>query len=379
MRFDAATALRLLADNAESHAALLAEPVIQAIVQAAGVAGVPRHAPTQAKALGALRAMAQCGTDATRAALARAGARDAAECALESEDPGVRRAGAGVRAELAGPRALGEDPCSEFPEFAEESVGGRRSLRTPAPLGEGSGDSRVSRVSQSGGRGSSIRGDESLARLNAAMEEGDRAHAAEFLLDAVRAGNGRGLLEKAGLNWISKVASGGGGGVAAGVFAALCKGDTATRSLFVRQGGVALAAALVRSSDVTTQGGACSALATLSNHTHLQPHMVSEGVLPVLLKAATRCEAFFRTLPSPPTAPVSVLRLCAADRRSCLCSPEETVRVPAAKALSHLSSNSAVRQDIVNYGPLKNAFATLKIKSGTDDPYLAYMSLISRP
>jgi hypothetical protein len=189
---------------------------------------------------------------------------------------------------------------SEFPEFAEESVGGRRSLRTPAPLGEGSSDSRVSRVSQSGGRGSSIRSDESLARLNAAMEEGDRAHAAEFLLDAVRAGNGRGLLEKAGLNWISKVASGGGGGVAAGVFAALCKGDTATRSLFVRQGGVALAAALVRSSDVTTQGGACSALATLSNHTHLQPHMISEGVLPVLLKAATRCEAFFRTLPSPP-------------------------------------------------------------------------------
>ena len=115
MRFDAATALRLLADNAESHAALLAEPVIQAILQAAGVARAPRHAPTQAKALGALRAMAQCGTDATRAALARAGACDAAESALESEDPGVRRAGAGARAELAGPRALGEDSRSSPP------------------------------------------------------------------------------------------------------------------------------------------------------------------------------------------------------------------------------------------------------------------------
>jgi hypothetical protein len=117
VRFDAATALRLLADNAESHAALLAEPVIQAILQAAGVARAPRHAPTQAKALGALRAMAQCGTDATRAALARAGACDAAESALESEDPGVRRAGAGARAELAGPRALGEDPRSSPPPF----------------------------------------------------------------------------------------------------------------------------------------------------------------------------------------------------------------------------------------------------------------------
>lgn len=121
VRFDAVTTLRLLAKHPSNHPALLMPVVLKSLVNAA-VDGF--NIACQAKALGALGSMGECGTEQTRMALKAAGAYDAVLRASASNEPNIRRATTLAMAGLRGGAPMSLPPL-------DEDLEDRRSLATP--------------------------------------------------------------------------------------------------------------------------------------------------------------------------------------------------------------------------------------------------------